>query len=148
MSDWRKVTMIALQDLSKKWSAIKQLVPGRDKVLREELLRQENHERCPFFFHLLFQFFLHLLFHLFPSSFSILSPSSFSSFLYFFLPFLKFFFFILLFHSFSSHYFVSSVFFISFLSPSSSSTPSQTTADFARRLHRRQRKQALGWKGR
>lgn len=32
-------------DLSRKWSAIKQLVPGRDKVLRDELLRQENHER-------------------------------------------------------------------------------------------------------
>lgn len=34
-----------VQDLSTKWHEVKQLVPDRDMVLRNELMRQQNNER-------------------------------------------------------------------------------------------------------
>jgi len=34
-----------VQDLTNKWHEVKQLVPDRDMVLRNELMRQQNNER-------------------------------------------------------------------------------------------------------
>ena len=39
------VLIVTVQDITNKWSEVRELVPRRDQTLQQEMMRQQNNER-------------------------------------------------------------------------------------------------------